>query len=129
MGTDTTPASGAGSLTPCAADVAWAKGTVVLPTQSDADADAAGSVNANPRGQHLLIPLSTTKRSSSSTTSRRHSPICRLVPSDIDSASLQLSVQAVTGTCAAAQSGCGKQPAVDRSPLGADRFDGRNDCT
>jgi hypothetical protein len=95
----TTPASGSGSLTPLHADVTWAQGTVVTPTHGDSDIDDAVQSYTNPRAS-FVIPSVNDEELFELYNQPPTQPGSQLVPSDIDSASLQLSVQAVPGTCA-----------------------------
>lgn len=100
----TTPASGPGSLTPLHADVTWAQGTVVTPTHGDSDIDDAAQSYTNPRAS-FVIPSVNDEELFELYNQPPTQPASQLVPSDIDSASLQLSVQAVPGTCASTQAG------------------------
>jgi PKD repeat protein len=91
----------AGSLAPLQADVAWSKGTVVVGAQPGASPDIQNAAQSfsNPRAD-FAIPTFNEEELFALYNQPSHLQLdLQLVPSDVDTGTVQLAIQAVAGSC------------------------------
>jgi mono/diheme cytochrome c family protein len=105
------------ALTPLQFDTAWKSGTTVAGAGADGSAaDAAAASFSNPRATFELPSLNDEEifaRYNQPGSSNR--PDLQLVPGDVDTAQMQVAVNAIAGTCASTASGAPTGPAAGTS--------------